>query len=175
MQQIRAKRVYKIGWGNIVYRDEINHKSNTNTYSYSNICANTGGLCHFRYERVYQRLALVHSDTRRETQFLKVFSNHTMLTPPQRAAHLLMFKISMGRDPKNPTTSFNGQNPILASTIQSQLTLFKILKFSGPYLRGMTSSTLQPHFLSGGLLWQTVIAISFERERNCTKWLCTWT
>ena len=31
-----------------------------------------------------------------------------MLTPSQRTAHLVMFKISVGRDPKNSTTSFNG-------------------------------------------------------------------
>ena len=59
----------------------------------------------------------VHGDTRRETRFLKVFANYTMLTPPQHAAHLLMSKISVGRDPKNPTTSFNGQNPTLNGRI----------------------------------------------------------
>ena len=31
----------------------------------------------------------------KETQFLKVYANHTMMTPPQRAAHLVMFKISI--------------------------------------------------------------------------------
>ena len=76
----------------------------------------------------------------------------TMLTP-QRTANLVMFKISIGRDPKNPTTSFIGQNPTLnsvaeeptlASIVQSRLTLFKILRFSRPSLPGMTSSTLQP-------------------------------
>ena len=41
---------------------------------------------------------------------------------------------------------------------------FKILKFSGPSLSGMTSSTLLPHFLFGGLFWQMVIVISFARE-----------
>ena len=41
---------------------------------------NTGGLCRFRYERFINFLTSAHSDTRRETQFLKVFSNHTMLT-----------------------------------------------------------------------------------------------
>ena len=30
-----------------------------------------------------------------KTQFLKAYANHTMLTPPQRAAHLVMFKISI--------------------------------------------------------------------------------
>ena len=34
------------------------------------------------------------------------YANHTMLTPSLRAAHLVVFKISVGRNPKNP--SFNG-------------------------------------------------------------------
>ena len=33
-----------------------------------------------------------------------------ILPPPQRVAHLVMLKISVGRDQKKPTTSFNGQN-----------------------------------------------------------------
>ena len=70
-----------------------------------------------------------------------------------RAAHLVMFKILVGRGPKNPTPSFNGQNPTLSSMVQSQMTsFFQTLKFSGPSLLGMTSSTLQPHFQYGGLL-----------------------
>ena len=32
---------------------------------------------------------------RRETQFLKAYANHTMLTTPQRTVHLVMFKISV--------------------------------------------------------------------------------
>ena len=32
----------------------------------------------------------------------------------------------------------------------------------------MTSSTLQPNFLSEALLWQMVIAISFAHERKTT-------
>ena len=99
----------------------------------------------------------------------------------QRAAHLVMFKISVGRDLKNPTTYLNGrelnsmpqwQNLNYLppwSNVKSQLygrnsnicfhdpistlnwLFFNFLKFSGPSLPGMTSSTLQPHFLSGGL------------------------
>ena len=69
--------------------------------------------CRFRYERFHQFLASVHGDMRKETQFLKDFANHTMLTPSQ----LVMSKISVGRDPKNPTTSFNGQNPTLNGRI----------------------------------------------------------
>ena len=40
----------------------------------------------------------------------------TMLTL-QRAMHLVMSKISVGRNPKNATTSFNGQNPTLNGRI----------------------------------------------------------
>ena len=58
-------------------------------------------------------LTSVHGDNRRETQFLKVYVNHMMLNPPQRTVPFVMFKISVGRDPKNPTPSFNGQNPTL--------------------------------------------------------------
>ena len=68
---------------------DINHISNTNIYT------NTGGLSRFGYERVYQFLASVHGDTRRETQFLKAYANHTILTSLQHAAHLVMFKISI--------------------------------------------------------------------------------
>ena len=114
---------------------------------------NTSEQFCFRYERVYYLLASVHGDVRRETQFLKVFANHPMLTPPQSAVHLVMFKIFVGRDPK--------KNQHLS---KSNSRLFKILKFSGQSLPGMMSSTLQPHFLSRGLLWQMVIFISFARE-----------
>ena len=47
--------------------------------------------------------------------------------------------ISASRDPKNSTTSLNGRIP--------NWRLFKILKFSGPSLLGMTSSILRSHFL----------------------------
>ena len=65
------------------------------------------------------------------------YANH-----PQRAAHLVMFKISVIRDSKNPTTSSTAQ-------IQLSTLFFKILKFSGPIVPGMKSFTLQSHFLSG--------------------------
>ena len=109
---------------------------------------------------------MVHGNTRRETQFLKVYANHTMLTPSQCTAHLAMFLrtqfISAGQDPKKCTACLNGRKP--NSRLQrskSNWRLFKILRFSGLSLLGMKSSTLQPHFLSGGLLWQMVIIISF--------------
>ena len=61
--------------------------------------------------------------TRGERQFLKVYANHTMLTPPQRAAHLVTFKISIH----------------LCRSRSEKLNC----------CLGMTSSTLQSHFLSG--------------------------
>ena len=79
----------------------------------------------------------------------------------KRAAHLVLFKISVGKDSKNPTTSSTAQIQLYASTAGTQLSVsmvqsqhlnwlfFKILKFSGPSLPGMTSSIFQPHFLSG--------------------------
>ena len=93
--------------------------------------------------------------------------------------------ISAGRDPKTLTaadttspstvgyltTSFNGQNPTLVFNGRiPNWRLFKILKCS---LLDMMSSTLVPFFLSGVLLWQMVIVISFAHERNYTKWLKT--
>ena len=67
-----------------------------------------------------------------------------MLTSPQRARIFWCLRsefISASRDPKNSTTYLNGRIPNWRH--------FKILKFSGPSLLGMMSSTLQLHFLSG--------------------------
>ena len=47
--------------------------------------------------------------TRGERQFLKAYANHTMLNPPLRAVHLVLFKISAGRNPKNSTAHLNGR------------------------------------------------------------------
>ena len=106
-------------------------------------------------------------DTRRETQFLKVFANHTMLTPPQLVAHLVMFKISIHlcrstHEKRNSRCNGGKFNSMLQWQKLSSLPpssnlnwlFFKIAKLSGPSLPGITSSTLQPHFLSRGLLWQ---------------------
>ena len=69
----------------------------------------TCGLFCLRYERFIDFL-LRFFDTRRETQFFKAYANHTI----QHAANtLVMSKISVSRDPKNPITSFNGQNSTL--------------------------------------------------------------
>ena len=58
---------------------------------------NTGGLYCFRYEW------FINSSTRGE-RHNSYNANH-----PQREVHLVMFKISVGRDPKSPTTSSTAQ------------------------------------------------------------------
>ena len=74
-------------------------------------------------------------DTRRETQFWKVFANHTMLTiyadHHQRAAHLVMFKISIHLRWSRPEKLYTqlyvsiAETQLSASMVQSQLTLFQ--------------------------------------------------
>ena len=85
-------------------------------------------------------------DTRRETQFLKVFRNHSMLTPPRQCtAHLVVFKISIHLHPQrskiltaaamveNTTLCPNGRNSFVCrhgpmSTLN--WLFFKIREFS---------------------------------------------
>ena len=133
---------------------DINNNSNTNTYS------KTGGLFRFGYEQVNLFLASVLGHTRGETDFLKAYANHTMLTP-LHAWHILWFLrsqfITAGRDPKNSTALLNARKLNYS---------FKILKFSDPSLLGMTSSRLQPHFRSRGLLWHMMIVVSFPHGRK---------
>ena len=54
-----------------------------------------------------------YTNTTREERHNSYYANH-----PQRAVHLVMFKISVSRDPKNPTSSFNGRNQTFASETQ---------------------------------------------------------
>ena len=91
--------------------------------------------------------------------------------PHQCAAHLVMFKISVGRDPKNPTTSFNGQNstaeyPTLTSMVQSQLTSFHILQFSGQLSSRHDVIHTPAPFPVWGFIMTMVIVISFAHERK---------
>ena len=85
--------------------------------------------------------------------------------------------ISAGRDPKTSTLRLNGRIPQLSTTwqrIQFSASMvqslpnwlfFQILKFSGPSLPGMTSSTLESYFLSGFIITM-VIVISLACERK---------
>ena len=110
--------------------------------------------------------------TRRRTQFL-------LRWPHKRSAHPVMFKISVGRDLKIPTTSkfnsgLNGEkstSKLNGPTSTPNWLFFKILKFSGPSLPSMTSFTLQPYFLSGVYYDNADCHILCTR---CTQWLYTW-
>ena len=109
------------------------------------------GIFRFGYERVYLFLASVHGDTRREAQFLKAYANQTMLTPPQRAAHLVMFKISIHlcrSRSKNLTARLNGRKP--KCHLFQNLQILKTI-FSGPAI-----IHIKLHFLSGGFIMTTI-------------------
>ena len=96
-----------------------------------------------------------------------------MLTPPQRGVHLVMSKISIGRDPKNSTTYFNGQDPIpclngqnqtLASMIKSHVTLLE----NSQTLRALSSGHDVIHTPASLPVWEfimtMVIIVSFLSE-----------
>ena len=102
------------------------------------------------------------SSTRGETQFLKVFRNHTMLTTPQNVQHISWSNLNFSTPWSDPTSHHHGRTPTSTvclngrelnclptwSKVNSRL-FFKIFKFSEPLLPGMTSFTLQLHFLFG--------------------------
>ena len=85
-------------------------------------------------------------DTTREIQIIKTYANNTMLIPATTWGILCSL---------NSTERHNGR--------KLNNCLFKILKFSAQSLLGITLCTLQPHFLSGGLLWHMMIFVSFPR------------
>ena len=98
----------------------------------------------------------------------------TMQIPSQCVTHLVMFKISVGRNLKNPTTSFNGQNPTFASMVWSQLTLFPNPQIPQDHL---FRAWRHPHscpIYCLGFIMTMVIVISFNTSINCTNWQCTW-
>ena len=114
--------IYNTGWYcRFWYDNDINHNSNTNTYT------NTDGLSFFRYEP-FMNFWFRFMATRGERHnLLKVYANNAMLTILcWRAAHLVMSKISVSRDMKIPSTSFNvkiqlktAEYPTLTSKVQS--------------------------------------------------------
>ena len=133
----------------------FNHNRDTNTFPNAKHstkhrrlrCSGTNGLL-ITWLRFF--------DTRRETQFLKVFRNHTIVNNTPNVRHISWsFKsqfISGGREPKNSTVCLNGRNPdystpwqrtqfsvpmaatqLSAGMVQCQPStdvIFKILKFS---------------------------------------------
>ena len=138
----------------------------------------TGGLCCSKYKR-FINFCLWFFDTRRETQFLKVFHNNTMLTLSQCTVHLVVFKIFVGRDPKILTATAMVENSILYAPITENSTIclhgpmstfnwlfFKIHKF----LRTISSRHDVIHtpapFPVWGFIMTMVIVISFVHKRK---------
>ena len=145
--------------------NDINHKSNT---MYTQM-QNTGGLCRFRYERVYELLASVHCDTRRETQFLKVFANHTMRTPPQRAAHLVRFKISFHLRWSEPDKLNRRRDDRKLNSLPQWANLnwlFSICSNSLDHLFQPWHLHTPAPFPVRGFIMTMVIVISFAHERK---------
>ena len=133
-----------------------NHNNINNNSTYTN-------TKHNRETQIHRRLfcsgtnGLLISDfgssTRGEKQFLEVFRNHTMLTTPptlgtshgpisisQHHGRTQVLTIMVG--PPTSTVCLNGRQPNCLPTCPK-------VNSSGSSLPGITSFTLQPHFLSG--------------------------
>ena len=95
-------------------------------------------------------------DTRRET-ILKSLSFHTMLTTPQRSAHLVV------------------QSQFLNTMVGIQLNLFKNLPNSQPISSGHDVIHTPTPFPVWGLSWQWWLSYPLYASVNCTNWLHTWT
>ena len=91
------------------------------------------------------------------------FMAYQQLTPPQRAVHLVMFKISVGRDLQNSTACLNGRKPkSIFQRSKSNWSLFKILKFSWPFHDVINTPAPFPVWV---FIMTMVIVISFVCER----------
>ena len=125
----------------------------------------TGRLCCFRDER-FINFWLRFMVTRRERHS----SYKSMLTILRwRAAHLVMFKISVGRDPKNPSMSLNGRNSPLClhgPISTSQLTLFQNRQILRTISSGHDVIHTPASFPVWGFIMTMVFVISFTHERK---------
>ena len=79
--------------------NDINHNCNT---IHTHIQLKTGGLCCSCTNAFINILTSVFRHEVRDTILIMLI---ILSDPHQPAAHLTMFKISVGRDPKKPTTS----------------------------------------------------------------------
>ena len=106
---------------------------------YNNNNNNTGRLSHFWYKQVYFFLPSALGDTRRETQFIRAYANHTMMTPSLRAAHLVVSKISTDLCQLRPKLIWSDQiqkTQLPALMVLPQIVVFfKILKSSNHFFR----------------------------------------
>ena len=116
-----------------------------------------------------------------QTQIIKAYANHTMLTPgPTKNVQCILWClrsqfISAGRD-RNWSDLIRSEKLNHALHRSTSTLRFKILKLSRhpswtwrhPPTQ-FAPTTVQPHFLSGGLLWQMMTVISIPRGRKTAK------
>ena len=148
---------WKVRKVELVYNKSLKHYVYT-LHIQMQIQAGTGRLC-CSGTKTFLNFCLWPIATRGE-RHNSYYADHT-IWPHKRAVHPVMFKTSVGKDPKNSTLRLNGRitnsrlngrnSTVCLRGLMSAFNwlFFKNLKFSGPSLPGMTSSTLHPHFLSG--------------------------
>ena len=96
----------------------------------------------FSYERVYFFLPSALVDTKKETQFIWAYANHTMLTPSYASCGVV---ISAGRDPNGSDLIRSEKLNCLLPPSYLNSRLFKIPKILRSSLPGVTSSTHSIH------------------------------
>ena len=125
----------------------------TTTTTNNNNNNNTVELCCFLYEWVNFSIPSVLSDTRRETQ-IRAYDNYNAANLVSLiASHLCRSRPKLSdllRPEKNSSAHFDGSTSTPS---------FQILKFSGDLFR--TWGNPLTRFLSGTLLYQMMIVISF--------------
>ena len=144
----------------------INHKRYT--YTKTQADSNTQATPFFRYERFINFLTSEFGSSTRGERERHTILNHSILTKLKRSAHLIVFKISVGRDLQNsmvrlqllnlnsrhgqsqlPTGLAPGKLPTrLAYSRVPNCRVFHTTQILSPSLPGM-SFTLQPHLLFG--------------------------
>ena len=120
----------------------------------------------------------IGSSTRRE--------RHNSYSAVSTTVHLVMFKNSLSRDLKNPTTSSTAQ--IQLSTQWQKLNClphwsnlnFQLIIFQNPQiLRTISSGHDVIHTPASipvwGLLWQWRLSYPLRTSVNCSNWPYTWT
>ena len=115
---------------------------------------------------VYYFLASVHSGMRRETQFFEVFANQTMLTQPQRAAHLVMFRSLPVEIWKIQLHLSTTEIQLVFSTVKIQLRRFQNSQILWTISSEHDIIYTQAPFLVWAFLMTLVIVISFAREHK---------
>ena len=155
-------------------------------------CTNTGGPC-FSGTNGFINFWFRFFDMRRETQFLKVFRDHTMPpTPPTFGTSrgvLDLNSFSASKDPKNSTVCLIGrklnsmaENSILCSNGRNsivclhgpiknpQLTWFLKSSNSEPISSEHDVIHTPAPFPVWDLLWQWWLSYSLRTSVNCTQW-----